>query len=189
MGLTTLACNGRLKRYWGEAVQVALREECQHRVALDHRGVDRIRMDRVHSDPELTQLEGKRVGQPNQAMLGRRVVAVAGVALTPANELTMTIDPPLPASIIARHGRPHGAPGTRQVDADDGVPLLFGQLPQSAPAQHPGVGNRANCSTHSATTCCSAAPSRMSTWRARILWPVASTARTVSSRSSGVAPG
>ena len=35
-----------------------------------------------------------------------------------------------------------GAPGAGQVHPDDGVPLLVGQLPDPAPAQHPGVGHQ-----------------------------------------------
>ena len=40
-----------------------------------------------------------------------------------------------------RDDRPQGAPGAGEVDVDDGVPLLVGQLPEPAPAQHPGVGH------------------------------------------------
>ena len=59
------------------------------------------------------QFQGEGVGQRGQPVFGGRVVAVAGVALTPLAELTMMIDPPFPASIIAGMTARRGAPPVR----------------------------------------------------------------------------
>lgn len=76
-------------------------EHLHHQIRLDHGRVDRVGVDGVDSDAELAELDRESVGQRDQPVLGRRVVAVSWVAFSPADELTTTIEPPLPASIIA----------------------------------------------------------------------------------------
>ena len=78
----------------------------------------------------------------DQAVLGRGSSApLPGVAFRPADELTMMIEPPLPASIIAGTAARMVRHVPLTVDVDDGVPLLLGHLEHPAPAQHAGVGD------------------------------------------------
>ena len=103
----------------------------------------------------------------------------------------MTMEPPLPASIIAGTA----ARSVRQVPVKF-TPMTVSHCssvssqtrPQpSTPALATRMSSRPNCSTPSATSCRTAGSSRMSTSRASTLRPSASTNRTVSLRSSGVA--
>ena len=102
----------------------------------------------------------------------------------------MTIDPPLPASIIAGMT----ARSVRQVPVRLTSMTVFHcssesshSRPQlSTPALATRTSRRPNCSTASATRARTAASSRMSTTRESALRPSASISRTVSARSSGV---
>ncbi|SHU95304.1 Uncharacterised protein [Mycobacteroides abscessus subsp. abscessus] len=114
-----------------------------------------------------------------------------GVPLSPDTELTMTIEPPFPASIIV---------GTTAFTVFQ-VPVRLVSMmsshcwsdishsrPQlSTPALAIRISMWPNCATASSTTLCSAAPFRTSACSAMILRPAASTSLTVSLRSSGVA--
>ena len=114
----------------------------EHRIVQDHRSRDRVRVDRVHSDAILAQLQRQGVGQRGQPVLGRRVVTVARGGLDPARRADDD-DRPAVAGLDHRwDDRPQGAPGAGEVDVDDGVPLLVGQFPQPTPAQHAGVGDQ-----------------------------------------------
>ena len=120
-------------------------------------------------------------------------MSLPGVALVPADELTMMIEPPLPASIIAgtaarmvRHVPFELTSMTVSHCSSD----ISNSRPQlSTPAFATRMSSLPNCSMASATTCCCAARSRMSSSRDSALRPVASTARTVSARSSAVGIG
>ena len=65
-----------------------------------------------------------------------------GVAFRPAEELTTTIDPPLPASIIAGTAARTVWKVPVRLTLDYGVPLLVGQLPYPSPAEHARVGDQ-----------------------------------------------
>ena len=105
----------------------------------------------------------------------------------------MTIDPPLPASIIAGIT----ARSVRQVPVRLTSMTVFHcssvssqSRPQlSTPALATTTSSRPNRSTPSATSWRSAASSRMSTVRDSTARPSACTSRAVSARSSGVAAG
>ncbi len=78
-------------------------------------------------------------GEP---VLAGRVVAVARGGLK-ARRRADDDDGAAVAGLDHRGDRgPQGAPGARQVDPDDGVPLFVGELPEPAPAQHAGVGHQ-----------------------------------------------
>ena len=118
-----------------------LAEDLHHRLGLDHRRADRVRVDRVDPDAELPHLEGKGVRDGDQPVLGRRVMTVARGGLEPRRRADDD-----DRSAVARldhggHRRPHGAPRAVEVDVDDAVPLLFRHLEHPAPAQYACVGD------------------------------------------------
>ena len=79
----------RVIRHRREAVQVArvFREDRHHGLTLDHGSVDRVRMDRIDPNPELAQLQSERIGDGDQTVFRRRVVAVArrGLQILPTS--------------------------------------------------------------------------------------------------------
>ena len=118
-----------------------LAEDLHHRLRLDHRRVDRVRVDRVHPDTELARFDRQRVGQRDQTVLGGRIVGVARGRLGAGRRADDDDRPTVARFDHGGHRRSDRAPGAVEVDVDDGVPLLFGHLPDASPAEHAGVGH------------------------------------------------
>ena len=117
-------------------------EDLHHRVVLDHRRGDRVRVDGVDPNAVLPQLQCESVGQRGESVLGGRVVPVAGRGLHSAGGTDDDDRAAVARLDHRRDDRPKGAPGAGEVGVDDGVPLFVGELPESAPTQHSGVGNQ-----------------------------------------------
>ena len=117
-------------------------QDFHHRVVLDHRGGDRVRVNRIDPDAVLPQLKSECVCQRRKPVLGGRIMPIAGSGLQPACR-TDDDDRTSVAGVDHRgDDRPQGAPGAGEVGVDHGVPLIVGEFPDPAPAQHTGIGHQ-----------------------------------------------
>ena len=118
-----------------------LAEHREHRRVLNHRCCNGIRVDRVDPDPVLAEFERQGVGHRRQPVLGSGVMAVARGRLE-SRRRADDDDRAAVARVDHRRDRgPQRPPGAGEVDVDNGVPLLVGELPEPAPAEHPGIGD------------------------------------------------
>jgi len=94
---------------------------------LDDGRPDVARADGVHRDPQLRDLEGDGLREPDDAVLGRHVGALVGRGHQAVDRGDVDHAPPA-ALLHARERRARGVEGRGEVDREDRVPALHGEL-------------------------------------------------------------